>query len=280
MGDVLWIEPIIRALAKKHSKLIVHTRFNSLFENYPLPNVIFKSKLNFFEKCLYNIEKLCGISLFTICLDNVYEKDPGIHFLHAYQKHAGLPLKNEYPQLYLSAKEKEQQVPGSKYVVLHIESFSEKNFRSVEGINWNEVVLYFRNLGYDVVQLSLKNDVLANTTWKPTSIREIMSLIYNADCFVGIDSGPSHFAASLSIPSIIIFGSINPALRHFPELFQGRLLKQACDTGCTTFDVAHISEHTCSSLTVGNVPRCCVYTTQTVIRELNNLLEKNVSENS
>jgi ADP-heptose:LPS heptosyltransferase len=279
MGDVLWIEPIIRALAKTHRKLIVHTKFNSLFENYPLPNVLFKSKLSFFEKCLYHIEKRCRSQLFSTCLDDVYEKDPGIHFLHAYQKYAGLPLNNEYPQLHLSAKEKEKVVPGSKYVVLHIESFSAKSFRSVEGIDWNKIVLYFRNRGYGVVQLSLKNDVLANTIWKPTSLREMMSLIYNASYFVGIDSGPSHFAASLGIPSLIIFGSINPALRHFPELFRGILLKQACDPGCTTYDVAHIREHTCNSLTTGLRPRCCVYTTETVIRALNNL-EKNVSENN
>ncbi len=31
LGDVLWIEPVIRALAAKHKKVVVVTLFNDLF---------------------------------------------------------------------------------------------------------------------------------------------------------------------------------------------------------------------------------------------------------
>jgi ADP-heptose:LPS heptosyltransferase len=210
LGDVLWIEPVIRQLAARYKKVIVHTKHNELFLNYPLPNVVFKEKLGLFEKIWWKLESLLNTSIFSISLDMAYEKRPKMHFLNAYQQRAGLPLTREYPQLHLSAAELQKDlVPaGTPYAVLHIESFSNKNYRKVYGVDWNNVVQHLIEKGYTVVQLGKDPAPLKGVQHVRTSIREMMVVIKKSSLFIGIDSGPSHLAASLGTPSLLFFGAI------------------------------------------------------------------------
>jgi len=147
IGDVLWIEPVIRALSGRYSKVYVYTKYNELFENYPLKNVVFKSKLNLLEKLGALAERILGTAFLFINLDMSYEKKPHLHILHAYQQKAGLPVTYEYPKLYLNRKEEEVEFyPGKKYIILHLESFTDKNYRKVFGINWEIILKHFINL--------------------------------------------------------------------------------------------------------------------------------------
>jgi ADP-heptose:LPS heptosyltransferase len=275
MGDVLWIEPVISVLAESYDSLIVHTKFNTLFENYPKANVFFKNKLSFLEKLIIHIEKMLGLHFFSINLDNAYEQYPLLHFLNAYQQKAKLPLTREYPKLYLSDSEKRQNLIQGKYIVIHLESFSDKKFRQVFGIDWPIVVKHVINKGFKVVQIGTKTTNIEGTIALKTSIRELISVITHAHYFLGIDSGPSHIAASLKVPSLIIFGSLNPLLRHFPEKFNGLILKQSCNGQCTSFDVKKESEHHCASLTKDGIPKCCLYKTSDIISKLDELIKQN-----
>ena len=75
LGDVLWIEPIIDEIALKYKKVIVHTKYNEIFNNYKHKNVIFKKELNIFEKILHALENFFNTSILFISLENTYEKD-------------------------------------------------------------------------------------------------------------------------------------------------------------------------------------------------------------
>lgn len=274
MGDVLWIEPVISALTPHYDTIIVHTKFNKLFENYPLPQVLFKDKLSFFEKLLLRFEKLFGLNFLSVNLDGAYEESPCLHFLNAYQKKAKLPFTKEYPKLFLSDSEAKQRTIKGKYIVLHLESLSDKKYRQIYGIDWPKLVVYLKEKGYEVVQLGIQTPPLPGTTQLKTSIRELISLISHADFFVGIDSGPSHIAASLKIPSLLIFGAIEPKLRHFPDIFNGILFKQPCAEQCTIFDVKKESQHHCVRLDEKGIPQCCTFTTMQVILKMDELFEK------
>ena len=81
IGDVLWMEPVIAAMSKKYKKVIVYSLYNELFENYPYPNVIFKSRLSFLEKVFCRIEKLLHTRFFFIDLQGAYENHPHEHSL-------------------------------------------------------------------------------------------------------------------------------------------------------------------------------------------------------
>jgi hypothetical protein len=278
MGDVLWIEPVIRALAKKNKQLIVHTKFNSLFKNFPYQNVYFKSNLSLWEKCLIFFEKKMGIQLFTLNLDTAYEIKPHLHLLNAYQEKALLTKTVEYPKLYLSSEEEQNRVVKEKYVVLHLESFSNKPYRQIFGVDWNKIVQFFTKQGLKVVQIGLSSTPIENTISFQTSIRELISLIYHCECFIGLDSGPSHIAASLGKPSMIFFGAVNPDTRHFRKLFKGLLIKQPCEYDNNYEKVISDEDLPCTFSPDPKVAKCCVYTTDNILLKVKELLKINATE--
>ena len=270
LGDVLWIEPVIRQLSKKHRKVIVYTKFNPLFENYPAHNVIFKNKLNV-------VEKLLGwLKVFKfILLDKAYEARPQMHFLHAYQLEAGVPQKDEYPRLYLNDAERKEFSHEKPYVVLHINTPSEKNYRKVYGINWEDVVAFLRSKNLQVISPGSQINPIPGVKYCNTSIRQLIALIYNASLFIGIDSGPSHIAASLNIPSILFFGSVNPAYRHFEKQHNAVIMQKPCVyAGCYHTPTKELHGNTCKLVGNEGMPPCTFHTTKELIDNLNKLILK------
>ncbi len=89
IGDVLWAEPVIRKLASENKHIIVVTAYPELFENVPYRNVTF---VNDADKSYKRAVKMLGCfksKKHLINLNQVYEKNPRQHFLHAYQTAAG-----------------------------------------------------------------------------------------------------------------------------------------------------------------------------------------------
>ena len=279
MGDVLWIEPIIRAMAMKHKKVIVHTYFNDLFDNYPYPNVTFRNKLSLFEKIGRNLR----LSNF-ITLDESYEKTPHMHMLHAYQLRAHLPVTDEYPQVYLNEMEKDQ-FKGIRYAVLHLEGSSEKNYRKIYGVNWAEIISHIKQAGYEVLYIGQQNAQAeaAGAIYQQTSIREMIALLYNASLFIGIDSGPSHIAASFSVPSLLFFGAITFDYRHFRHLFNGYLMQNDCRfAGCyhNVADYRRAPQLVCRIVGDEGIPPCSLHTTSAVLQHIQKLISANYVYNS
>lgn len=267
LGDVLWIEPVVRAIAAQNKGLIVYTKYPELFENFPLPSVIFRRELPLLAKLLIAFEKKAGKQWLTINLDDAYEKRPDIHFLHAYQVEARLPLTEEYPRLYLSDLEKKRW-QKTKFVVLHLESFSDKKFRQVFGVDWNEIVHWWNSKGYEVLQVGKSPQQVTGTKLVSTSIREMIALIASASYFIGIDSGPSHIAASLHIPSLIFFGAVNPENRHFPKLFKGILFKKPCEYDNRQDLVINQPCLACTRTKDPGIAACSLYSTDAVLSSL------------
>jgi len=276
LGDVLWIEPVIRQLAERYKKVIVFTKYNTLFENYPLPGVQFRNSLNFFEKVWNRMESFFKFSFRFINLDMSYENDTKKHILHAYQKKAGLPLTNEYPILHLSAEEQKPfpDLPA-KYVVLHLESFTTQNSRRVYGVQWEKVTEHLHKLGYEVIQVGKQPDDIAGTRFVKTSIREMIRLIRHCSFFIGIDSGPSHIAASLQKPSLVFFGAVNPLYRHFPEKFNGFFLQQhPCEFGGCYHEANSIWGRSCRLVGDDGIPKCSLYSAAYVTSNINLLMNR------
>jgi ADP-heptose:LPS heptosyltransferase len=273
LGDVLWIEPIIRQLAAQNRKIVVYTKYNGIFLNYPIPNVVFRSSLTKWEKIPMLLERLFRLSFFFIDLDRSYERDPKIHFLFAYQDKAGLTRKEEYPKLYLSEHEKAYQppVPG-KYVILHLESLAEKNYRKVFGIRWETVIKHVTDKGFTVIQIGKSPTPIPGTLLVKTDLREMIALINKASFFIGIDSGPSHLAASLQIPSLIFFGAVNPEFRHFKGLFKGRILQQYCEFAGCFHESPDPTYHTCRLVGDQGIPKCSLHTTEYVLNNIDLLI--------
>jgi len=274
LGDVLWIEPVIRSLAFKTRKVIVYTKYPELFANYPLPNVVIKSELNFMEKVLWGIERWLKSSFFFVNLEGAYEEDPNVHFLTAYQRKAGVPVIHEYPKIYLSQKEVAWNPPvEGKYVVLHLESLTDRNYRRVYGIEWDKVAASLIERGFKVVLAGKDPMPVAGAFHIRTSIREMMVLIKKAAFVIGIDSGPSHIASVLGVPSLIFFGAVNPSYRHFMELFKGRILQQYCEYAGCYHDTAYERWPQCKLVGDEGIPKCSLHTTGYVLENIDLLIK-------
>ena len=273
LGDVLWIEPVIRQLAAHGKPLTVYTKYPELFDNFPDKQVHFKKDLPVTAKMLIWLEKKLRLRRLTVNLDDAYEKRPDMHFLHAYQTEADLPLTMEYPRLYLSLQEKNDRRIPEKYVVLHLESFSDKKFRQVYGVNWEQVVAALHEQGYKVVQVGMQSNEIPGTVRVATTLREMISLLHHAAYFIGIDSGPSHIAASLAVPALVFFGAINPHHRHFSSLFRGILAKQPCEYDLEQYRVINEKCLHCNRAAGRDLAVCSLYSTDDVLSKISQLMK-------
>ena len=275
LGDVLWIEPIIDEIALKYKKVIVHTKYNEIFNNYKHKNVIFKKELNIFEKILHALEKLLNTSILFISLENAYEKDSKQHILNAYQQKSALALSEKYPKIYFSEEERMKNIVHfDNYVVIHLESFSSRNYRKVYGIEWDKITSYLTEKGFKIILIGKNKYEFENTIYIKTNLREAMLLINKAKFFIGIDSFPSHVAASLGIPALIFFGAIDPAYRHFKSIFKGEFLQQKCEfNGCYHTDKKN--EVTCRIVGNDGIPKCSLHDNNYILKNIEKLIIEN-----
>ncbi|MBX2931636.1 MAG: hypothetical protein KF781_06815 [Chitinophagaceae bacterium] len=281
MGDVLWLEPVIAELSKKYKRIYFYTDFSTLFENYPIKNVFVKpipagwfrailKMINFFstQKKYHRLDGYC------------YEAFPKIHFLHAYQNYFSLENKVVYPKLYLSEKEHEPIYDrNDKYAVLHLEPNAQLNYRKVYGVSWEEIVSYLAKNNIKTILVGTNPLPIEGAIIFKGSIRKLMTVIKYSLFFIGVDSGPSHIAASLQVPSIIFFGSVNPNYRHFTEIFKGFFLQQPCEYAGCYHEVISGKGQSCQLVGDAGIPKCCVNTTDNVISSINQLLKKYGTKN-
>lgn len=274
LGDVLWIEPIIDEIALKYKKVIVHTKYNEIFNNYIHKNVIFKKELTIFEKILHALENFLNTSILFISLENTYEKDSKKHILNAYQKKSKLELSEKYPKIYFSDVERNINIVHfDNYIVIHLESFSTRNYRKIYGVDWNQISSYLAEKGYKIILIGKNRYEIDNALYIETDLREAMLLINKAKFFIGIDSFPSHVSASLGIPALIFFGAVKPEFRHFISKFKGEFLQQKCEfNGCYHTDKKN--EVTCKLVGNEGIPKCALHNNSYVINSIEKLITK------
>lgn len=281
MGDVLWTEPVIRALSNSYSKIIVYTKFDWVFAGYPLQNVEFRSDLPLYIKAWLKIEKLFGVNWLGLNLDMAYERDPKKHILQAYSEKAGISYQPQYP--WLTWMVTEQKASDKPYVVVHLSASSAtKNFRTVHGVDWEKFTASIQQKGYKIIEIGDPPGILPEY-FRKTSFSELVNLISGASVFVGIDSAPSHIAASLKIPSLLFFGAVNPAYRHVTSLFKGIIMQNPCEfAGCYHDNPLAYENHECRLVGDAGQPKCCTFSTDLVLANFEkielNYLQKNVDE--
>lgn len=263
-GDVIWTEPIVRHFVSKQEEVHLFTTHPYIFDHYPTDHL----KLNPWEK-LFPIPE-SPISL-------QFEENPQMHYLECFRMQAGIPhLQLTPPQLHLSPEEKKRKIE-KPYAILHLDFYPDQfNFRNVYGIDWKEVVSYLQGQGLEVFQISKKAKSLV-APWIPTEdFREIMSILYHCDLFIGLDSGPSHIASALGIPSLIFFGSVNPKYRHLDENNKV-FLQQPCPFAHCYHELAHSFGQKCRLVKEEEAPPCCRQETDDVIQAALSLLQKKPS---
>lgn len=222
MGDVIQVEPVLHYFWQKGYRVVLDTlpQFYSYFQYHHYP-ILHISQLN--PKLSYRL----------IDLDMSYENNPKQLHLKTYYEAAGITdgeIKN--PTLTFKMGDNEKLFP--KYCILHIDK-REQPHRNIYGPNWEYIARNLKEKGYSVFQIGLgEHETIMNATQINTPNQLfLMWLLAGADLFIGIDSGPSHIAASFNIPSILFFGSVNPAYIH-PDLTNTIAIhnhdKKVCET--------------------------------------------------
>ena len=273
LGDVLWIEPVVRKLAADYAKVIVVSPLSDLYRNYPLKNVAFKKDYNPFEKIVREISRFFFRSAGFLNLGGAYEASPSTHILRAYLNKAGYPQEPlSYPRLYLSREEREK-APATPYVLMHLQApSSRKNFRSIHGVDWRRVKEYLEGSGFEAIGIGNDaRDRSCYTRFVDPTLRELIAYVNGCAFFIGLDSGPSHIAASLRRPAIVFFGSVNPHYRLL-DGFSGKVLQKPCAyAGCY-----HAAEGgpqgRCKIVGEAGCPPCCAFTTSEVLAAVESLM--------
>lgn len=67
----------------------------------------------------------------------------------------------------------------------------------------------------------------------PRSLRELREILLGASAFVGNDSGVSHLASALGVPSVVVFGPTD-AERWSPLGLRVRVIRGRCEERCST----------------------------------------------
>jgi ADP-heptose:LPS heptosyltransferase len=274
LGDVLWIEPVVRRLARDCFRVVVVTPYTELFENYPLKNVVFVKKLHPLLKAVRETSKALFGGAGFLDLGGVYERSPRVHLLRAYLDYAGYPREPlSYPRIFLSDKGRAES-GASRTVVMHLfPPSARQNYRTVVGVDWAEVKRRLGARGYRVVGIAddASHDAFYHERRDP-ALRELVALVNSCALFVGLDSGPSHIAAALGRPAVVFFGSVNPELRHLVDRFNGIMMRKPCEHAGCYHAAAGEEERRCLLAAPSEPAPCCLFSTREVLAAIERML--------
>lgn len=209
MGDVVSLEPVLHHFFKKGYRVVLETndQFFILFQQH-------------YFKIYHPLEIDASVPRTTVNLDMSYEASPKELHLKSYYNFAGVKDgKIRRPKLSLSFDARSKQYKlFPKYAIVHIDN-REQPHRNIYGVNWVMVSQYLINLGYDVIQIGKnEHENIPNAIQFNCCTQELLLMACaGADLFVGVDSGVSHICVAFDVPSVIAFGSVNPAYIH-PDL--------------------------------------------------------------
>jgi len=184
----------------------------------------------------------------SVCLRYERKDLPPINRIDLFSKALGVPyLSDKRPDLELGSSEIQwakkfydrYRKAGKSIVVLHTASMEEKRCWPIK--NYVEIVTRAERSGLPVQFIVLDYN-RRYRDWKSHSnvteisnmrIRQLATLIGNADYFIGPDSGPMHLAGAAGTSSAVIFGSIPPEARinYYPTHRAIRLDGLSC-LGC------------------------------------------------
>ena len=255
-GDVFWTEPVLSALAREGHEVEVVSRVPELLQGGPWAT---GGKVDFDE---------------YVNLDGAYERRPQMHLLHAYADAVGvegLPRPEvRAPYLYLTPQELEAcavYAHRTPYVLFHLRSLHYRRFRQMHGVDWTTVM---DKTAQHAGVARLRDDYPENRRHEvvPTpTLRSAIPVLFGASLFVGVDAAPAHMAASMGVPSIVLFGSVNPRYRHLPGAQVAGLSGRCIHAGCYHAAVAP-DKQKCLLEGEQGAHRCTEYGTEEVLSRI------------
>lgn len=264
-GDVLDLEPLMFYYHTKGYRIILNTddKFFAFFSRH-------------YFKIYAPGELDSRIPIKEIDLNMAYEVYPKQLHLKSYYDICGIP---EEQRIYRTTNigvpyDLKQHKLFNRYVVIHNDIRDEAS-RNIEGIDWETVVDYLNQNGYDVIQIGTgRHKEIPNATFMNTLSESLLiGVVGSADCFIGIDSAPSHVAVALETPAIILSGSVDLRYIH-PDMsgitWMHNHDKKVCEKPFCWHDSNGCTGTKCYIST--DFPPCNVFDTNELLEKINAVL--------
>jgi ADP-heptose:LPS heptosyltransferase len=213
-GDVILATPVIHALRVLYpmSSISVQTSCKDVFDGNPDVNEV-----------SFVVPEKQGDYL--INLDMAYESDPDKHIIQAYCDAAKITLPDEkswkptlYPNQTARIVAKQRMPDGHKYAVIHPGAIKGWVGRQWPWKRLQQIMPLLDSFGYTTVLVGTQEtpSISARMDYRNVPFNHLLGIMERASLFVGLDSMPFHVAQAFGTRSVVLFGSIDPALRVIP----------------------------------------------------------------
>jgi ADP-heptose:LPS heptosyltransferase len=215
VGDVILTTPIVEGLYQKYGgfcDISIRTFSGDVYKNNP-----------YIKEILHPHQAIdIGSYNIFINLDSVYENNPSIHILDAYEYHVfgALSLRRQ-AKIYPSTSDQEHvdhllKNSSGDYLVLHMRNIQSavpwQNSRNLPVDFWRAVIeKLLKESKFHIVQIGTQEDLAFDQNPRlvdarnKLSIQQLHELFKNAKAFAGVDSAPFHIAGTTNIPIVALF---------------------------------------------------------------------------
>lgn len=223
LGDVIWVTPLLTHIRarNKTAKIVASTIYPDVFTGNPYVD----------EICINGYQDRYNDSnSFIINLDGSYEGNRLVHMVDAYKMTAGLADDMSDPSLYLTddslydASASDRGYRCKTSVCIHMAATSPD--RIIGEDVWREVISTIINkTDYGVVVVGANSDY-GDMDWGKqyyksrymsfvgkSNIKQTAGIIGKCSAFIGVDSGMSHVAFAMRIPSVVVYNMVSPEYR-------------------------------------------------------------------
>lgn len=272
-----WGKYLSKEIKKLNNKILIKIKSDGIGDivdcYYPVRELIKKHKNNKIEIILSNnkIKNLyedLGVSIVEDSQDSEYDTiydlgklnySPPFNTLDLIAARLGIDNFDTNPQKPIDFAKKiktEFNIPQKNYVVMHFDSQRQTFESRMPNLIKLIPTIEFISKKYEIILIGQKIDgheeyenyISKNKKIKdyrdPATILDIVKFISESKLFVGIDSGPSHIAQLLSIPSFIIYGPINPLTKVYRYENTGCWFNLNFESGAGQYhDFIHPSYH-------------------------------------
>lgn len=232
LGDVLLTTPIIRQLRQLNPNASIHfyTDCPQVYANNPRINSLFTAK--------------SAPSHELIDLDMVYENNPTMHIIEAYERHTfGIPVPDKSTEIFVNDEQKAQVgsmiiangITPETAVVVHMAKSWPSRTMAIE--KWMKLIDRIIDKGFQVVIVGSGDDFDYRRPGTISlkgklSIQHINYLCSLSYAFIGMDSGMYHVAGATPENTCKIFGLFTCAESKYRAPFRKNVFSVKANIEC------------------------------------------------